>query len=782
MRKILFGLGLLSLGFTSLSQQVPRSLTAANGTHIGFYEFRPYNYNANSTRKYPLIIFLQGVGGQGNGTSELYLELEAGLPKYISEGATMTFNVNGREESFIVLSPQLDRRFGSWQNFYVDEMLKYARQNLRVDNDRIYMTGLSLGGGGTWKYAGASKSNAEQFAAIAPICGTCDWNLPTLTGAINGAKTSVWAFHGVDDPVVGVNCTNIPINALRAGNSAKKEVRRTIYPSGGHGVWDKAYGPANSSEDGEDDDNDGDKDDDDDAPENLFEWFLQHSRSGSNPPPPNAPPVANAGNDIRIALPTSTVTLNGTSSYDPDGTIASFSWSKIAGPSASISNSSWGSTSVTGLTQGTYVFRLTVSDNNGSTNADEVTVVVDPSPVNNQLPVANAGSDIRIVVPASTIVLNGTSSYDPDGSISEFSWSKISGPFADVHNRTSGSTTVSGLTQGTYIFRLTVADNKGATATDDVTVTVETASSNNLSPVAIVPSNISVTLPVANVVLNGTSSFDPDGTIHGFSWTKMSGPNEFTIENNRSGYTYITGIVPGTYVFRLTVTDNKGATAFRDLTVTVSGGGPVQNLNPVAIAGNDIRITVPVTTVILNGTSSYDPDGVISGFSWAKISGPSSYYINNAASGYTTAINLSMGTYVFRLTVSDSKGGTSSDDITVFVTTAGSSVVTAPIDFADDLSVSGTASAAPGYTPDRVTIYPNPVLEGINLNWTSAYRGNAQVRILDGSGRLVRVITITKDRREFNNRLNLSTLTQGTYYLEVRTKTEKPVIQKFIKK
>ncbi len=367
MRTILFGLGLLCLGLNGFSQQTQKSLIAANGSYIGFYEFRPYNYNSNPTKKYPLIIFLQGVGGQGNGTNELYLELAAGLPKYISEGATMTFNVNGVEESFLVLSPQLDRKYGSWQNFYVDEMLAYARQNLRVDNSRIYLTGLSLGGGGVWKYASASKTNAEQFAAIAPICGTCDYNYSSLASSINAGQTAVWAYHAQNDPVVSANCTHTPIDALRAGYP-QKEIRKTIYSQGEHGVWDWAYGPSNTS------DNDG-------SPKNLFEWFLKNQRSGYVQPPANKPPVANAGSDITITLPTSTVTLNGTASSDPDGTIASFSWSKVSGPAANINNASWGSTSVSSLINGTYVFRLTVADNSGATAYDDVTVTVNAAPV-----------------------------------------------------------------------------------------------------------------------------------------------------------------------------------------------------------------------------------------------------------------------------------------------------------------------------------------------------------------------------------------------------------------
>ena len=83
------------------------------------------------------------------------------IPKYINAGNTMTFtSLSGVQETFLVLSPQLSTAYGSWQNIYVDEMLKYASANLRIDTNRIFLCGLSLGGGGTWKYSTASTANA----------------------------------------------------------------------------------------------------------------------------------------------------------------------------------------------------------------------------------------------------------------------------------------------------------------------------------------------------------------------------------------------------------------------------------------------------------------------------------------------------------------------------------------------------------------------------------------------------------------------------------------------
>lgn len=95
----------------------------------------------------------------------------------------------------------------------------------------------------------------------------------------------------------------------------------------------------------------------------------------------NQAPTAAAGNDQSITLPTSQVTVNGSSSNDPDGTISTYLWSKISGPSTfTITNASSASTTITGLVQGTYVFRLTVTDNDSATDTDDITITVGAAP------------------------------------------------------------------------------------------------------------------------------------------------------------------------------------------------------------------------------------------------------------------------------------------------------------------------------------------------------------------------------------------------------------------
>jgi hypothetical protein len=283
--------------------------------------------------------------------------------------------------------------------------------------------------------------------------------------------------------------------------------------------------------------------------------------------PENDPPVADAGTDQTIQLPVSQVTVNGSGSTDADGTITTYAWTKISGPSTfTITSPSSVSTTITGLVEGTYVFRLTVTDNDGGTDTDDITIVVQPV---NVAPTAVAGADQSITLPTDNVSVNGSSSSDPDGTIVSYAWEKVSGPVVyTITNPGSASTTITGLIAGVYVFRLTVTDDDGATGTDDVQITVNDEP-GNVSPVAVAGADQAITLPVNFVTVNGSASSDPDGTITAYLWSKVSGPSTYTITSPATAITTITGLVAGTYVFHLTVTDNDGAEHGDDIVITV---------------------------------------------------------------------------------------------------------------------------------------------------------------------------------------------------------------------
>jgi K319-like protein/Kelch motif protein len=193
--------------------------------------------------------------------------------------------------------------------------------------------------------------------------------------------------------------------------------------------------------------------------------------------PMNEPPVAIAGKDTTIILPIDSVTLDGRASYDPDGTLKQYRWSKISGPALfQIIQPESARATITKLTNGIYKLELKVTDDGALFSSDTVTITVyNPNP-GNHAPVANAGQDLTIVLPANTAMLDGTGSRDEDNNIITFKWSKISGPSSfQITNTGSQQTLASSLVEGVYQFELKVADAGGLVCWDTMEVTVHRA-------------------------------------------------------------------------------------------------------------------------------------------------------------------------------------------------------------------------------------------------------------------------------------------------------------------
>jgi hypothetical protein len=276
-------------------------------------------------------------------------------------------------------------------------------------------------------------------------------------------------------------------------------------------------------------------------------------------------------------------------------------------------------------------------------------------------PLVNAGVDVVEYLPANSAVCNGSAS-DPDGEVTAFAWSQVSGPStATLANKTTKSLTASSLKAGTYTFRLKVTDNKGAYANDDVKVIIN--STTNKVPTVSAGSDKILTLPANALYIQGTAA-DADGSIASFQWTKVSG-GAASLNGQTTSKVRAYNLVAGVYVFRLTVKDNKGASKYDDVQVTVKSASTSTNAAPIANAGPDKSVTLPTTSIKLYG-SAKDSDGSIASYQWTQYGG-TAVSIGNRTTATPTISGLKEGKFYFRLTVKDNDGATDYDNILVKV-------------------------------------------------------------------------------------------------------------------
>ncbi len=399
--------------------------------------------------------------------------------------------------------------------------------------------------------------------------------------------------------------------------------------------------------------------------------------------------------------------------------------------------------------------------------------IIPPPP--NLPPVVITGAAQTLTLPSNNTVLDGTRSYDPDGSIISYAWVLVSGTGGVLATPSAAFTKVSGLTQGIYIYQLTVTDNDSATSSALDTIIVNAADSipvANVLPVANAGPDQTITAPSNTVILDGSASYDPDGIIKNFSWVMISGPGSVTISNENIANPTVSGLIPGDYVFKLTVTDSVGATNSAQVNITVDPEPTVPNQAPVANAGNNQTIIAPVSSVILDGSRSYDPDGTIVNYFWSQVSGPSNSVFSNSGITKPTVSNLIIGSYVFQLMVTDNSGATGYDQVTVTVnegdTTINPPLVTPPV---NNDSVSD----------DQFIVFPNPAQNLINAKIYDSLYGTIRINLYDVNGRIVMSDQSEKSVGSFEKSFNISTLASGMYLIQANIANRKTMITKFIK-
>jgi predicted esterase len=196
-------------------------------TNISFLLYVPDEYGKDSQQKWPLILYLHGSGNRGNNLD--YLKVE-GLPKKLESDEIFPF---------LVVSPQIESQDGYWSasetTASLFTLLDEIKAAYSIDSDRIYLTGVSLGGGGTWEIG---LRHPDRFAALVPVMGYYGYPFGVPDNICDLKNVPIWAFHGANDETVPLDAEEDLVNALKACNG---DVQLSVYPDAGHDIANEPY-------------------------------------------------------------------------------------------------------------------------------------------------------------------------------------------------------------------------------------------------------------------------------------------------------------------------------------------------------------------------------------------------------------------------------------------------------------------------------------------------------------------------------------------------------------
>lgn len=228
--------------YTETGLPVQKAITYNVDPNIGGYlEALPAHYSIHPGMYYSLILFFHGQGQMGDGSqSSLPSVASNSVPHLLATGqfpANVVWKNGSKNENkqFIILSPQ----FKSWPvNSDVDAMLNYAKKKYRVDSTRIYLVGLSMGGGELWDYL---FSSGQKVTAAVDMAGA-SWPTTQKGQVIAKDSVGVWAFHNNDDPTVPSWYSVDYVQYINSYNPFCP-AKLTLWPTGGHDCWTKASDP-----------------------------------------------------------------------------------------------------------------------------------------------------------------------------------------------------------------------------------------------------------------------------------------------------------------------------------------------------------------------------------------------------------------------------------------------------------------------------------------------------------------------------------------------------------
>lgn len=474
------------------------------------------------------------------------------------------------------------------------------------------------------------------------------------------------------------------------------------------------------------------------TPQATLNWLFGRLKTVS---PANVPPVPYAGADVTITLPLDSVLFTGSATDADGGSIVRYQWTQLSGPSTGlILTPDKPQTLVKNLAAGTYNFELLITDNGQLSAKDTVVITVRSG---NMLPAVNAGSDQTITLPASTVTLQG-SATDSDGTIASYSWTQVSGPAqASITAPGAATTTVTGLVAGKYIFRLAITDNNSGSASDDVTITV-----NSAPP--------SVTTKTINVNIYGGSNAYANN-----AWNNWKISTSSVTNVTSAAFKYSSGT---TSAIKATLSHSSG---ILDNGASYGGGmAPAQVLRYTSSYSGTRTLTLKGLSTSkkynLELYASRNPSSSSTIFTISGVSRTIAVYNNltNKAT-FTDLRPNSSG----QIAISISKSG-GHDYLNGFAITELTGTTTA-------IKVAATLQEVAPQKPVPATalgLYPNPAKNNITLRLNTKHTGVMTVYIVAASGHVVERMQLTKQQTVSEYMLPVSGLPAGMYLIRIKIK------------
>ncbi|KAM9488878.1 dyslexia-associated protein KIAA0319 isoform 2-T2 [Clarias gariepinus] len=456
--------------------------------------------------------------------------------------------------------------------------------------------------------------------------------------------------------------------------------------------------------------------------------------------------VVSVGDVGDITLPENAVVL--TASVDTQTETENpytYEWSFVSAPTGHpgvIDGKHKKTVKVSELSAGVYRVKISVSGKQAY-GEHSVNFTVHPAVKLNRPPKSVALPKHQDVSPSvnTIIFINGSQSSDDSGIVS-YLWEQVEGPLRNSEGLMNNSVlTLQNISPGDYTFRLTVVDSEGLS--DSATATVRVSSVEDKPPVAVAGTEQVIRLPLNHLTLWANQSTD-DHAIRSFLWRLLSSSpaKSVTMQGARSPALQLSDLQEGQYTFQLTVTDSSGQQDSDTVSVTVLA----DNRAPVAVAGPDRELILPMSSLTLNASDSTD-DQAITSYQWEIISGPPGSEIKNASTAVALVSGLQAGSYKFKLEVRDEQGASDSTVLTVTVKEAESLPLIAHASGSHTLTLPNNSLVLKGSAS-------NCGSSNLSFFWVRDEQSPAAGDILFGS--------------EHEASLYLANLVEGTYLFQLR--------------